>query len=235
MSARATAWAHAQRVGNSVRKLVLLAIADACNDEGFGFPSMRRISWMAECGERTAQRAIKDLESSKLLEVQRDRTRDAGGGQTSNGYQLLISAPKLQLEGGGVSLTPPSERRPAGCVTPYEQHSSSKNVFISKGKGKKQTPTTLPEDFVISERVRAWAAEKGFDQLEQHLECFVSTCKAKGYRYVDWDEAFMNAVRKDWADIRTPRKAATRGGGSQADRNRRAADEFVRSQQESGS
>lgn len=61
--------------------------------------------------------------------------------------------------------------------------------------------TPLPADFGISERVREWAAEKGHRQLERRHEHFVSTAKAKGYRYVDWDQAFMNAIRDDWARI----------------------------------
>lgn len=62
--------------------------------------------------------------------------------------------------------------------------------------------TAMPADFAISERVRAWAAEKGFGNLDQHLDAFRSKCKAKGYTYVDWDEGFMGAVRDDWAKLR---------------------------------
>ena len=61
--------------------------------------------------------------------------------------------------------------------------------------------TPLPDGFAISERVRLWAAEKGHDHLEQHLEHFIGKAAAKGYRYVDWDEAFMVAIRADWAGI----------------------------------
>lgn len=61
--------------------------------------------------------------------------------------------------------------------------------------------TTIPEGFALSDRVKAWAAEKGYSRLEQHLEAFVSKAKAKAYTYADWDEAFMEAVRKDWAGL----------------------------------
>lgn len=70
-------------------------------------------------------------------------------------------------------------------------------------KSKKSIKTGLPEEFDVSERVKAWAKEKGFTQLDKHLESFVSKCKAKGYAYVDWDEALMNAIRDDWAKLRT--------------------------------
>lgn len=59
--------------------------------------------------------------------------------------------------------------------------------------------TTLPEDFGISDRVRKWAAEKKHGQLEKRLEHFVSYAKRSGKTYADWDEAFMSAIREDWA------------------------------------
>ena len=62
-------------------------------------------------------------------------------------------------------------------------------------------PTPIPEDFGISERVQKWAEEREIYNLPQHLEHFVSRAKAKAYTYVDWDEAFMGAVRADWAKI----------------------------------
>lgn len=71
--------------------------------------------------------------------------------------------------------------------------------------------TSLPADFGISERVRAWAKDKGFERfLSAHLEKFLSSVKASGRRYADWDEALINCIRDDWGDIR--RKAAQASG-----------------------
>ena len=61
--------------------------------------------------------------------------------------------------------------------------------------------TTIPEDFTISDRVRRWASDKGHDRLDAHLESFRSKARAKGYTYSDWDEAFMEAIRKNWAQL----------------------------------
>lgn len=68
--------------------------------------------------------------------------------------------------------------------------------------GKRDRKTGLPADFVASERVKAWAAEKGYGQLPEHLEAFKRKATAKGYAYVDWDAAFMEAIREDWAKLR---------------------------------
>lgn len=59
----------------------------------------------------------------------------------------------------------------------------------------------MPDDFAISDRVRSWAAKNGFDRLEQRFEHFVGKARANGYRYVDWDEGFMGAIREDWARL----------------------------------
>jgi hypothetical protein len=78
-----------------------------------------------------------------------------------------------------------------------------------KGKGNARIATPIPEDFALSDRVLKWASQQGLaGVIELHFEAFVSTCKAKGYNYVDWDEAFMNAVRKNWAKIEAPRSGA---------------------------
>lgn len=69
---------------------------------------------------------------------------------------------------------------------------------------KRPRKTTLPMDFGVSDRVRAWAAEKGHSNLEGHLESFKGKAKAKGYEYVDWDSAFMEAIRENWAKLAGP-------------------------------
>ncbi len=60
----------------------------------------------------------------------------------------------------------------------------------------------LPEQFAVSDRVRAWAQKKGFSKLDEHLENFRLTAQAKGYAYADWDSALMKAISADWAKLR---------------------------------
>ena len=79
-------------------------------------------------------------------------------------------------------------------------------------KEPKPKPGPLPPGFCVSERVAEWARDKGHTRLPEHLEHFIGTAKAKGYKYVDWDEAFMNAIRSNWAKLET----APRAGGPAA-------------------
>lgn len=70
------------------------------------------------------------------------------------------------------------------------------------GRAARPKKSGLPPEFGVSDRVRAWANEKGFGQLDQHLDAFRRKATAKGYTYVDWDAAFMEAIREDWAKLR---------------------------------
>jgi hypothetical protein len=76
-------------------------------------------------------------------------------------------------------------------------------------KARKPQKTALPDDFGITERVRAWAAAKGYGQLDDHLEAFKRKARAKAYSYASWDEAFMEAIREDWAKLRGRTSANT--------------------------
>jgi uncharacterized protein YdaU (DUF1376 family) len=82
------------------------------------------------------------------------------------------------------------------------QEPRTKN-HISTPTPKKSLPKKkpIPENFGISESVKLWAIKNNHKNLDKHLENFISSCKANGYVYLDWDSAFMNAVRQNWAKI----------------------------------
>jgi uncharacterized protein YdaU (DUF1376 family) len=75
-------------------------------------------------------------------------------------------------------------------------------------RSKRTQALPMPPDFAVSPAVRAWAEGKGFGNLDEHLDAFKRKAKAKGYTYVDWDAAFMEAIREDWAKLRTGRNGA---------------------------
>jgi hypothetical protein len=77
---------------------------------------------------------------------------------------------------------------------------SVENPKTKKTKGKNKTP--LPEGFGIAPEVREWAAGKGYDRLDEHLEAFKDLAQARGYQYADWNAALKNAIRGDWAKLR---------------------------------
>ena len=127
---------------------------------------------------------------------------------------------------------PPEFRQPGAEVSGNTSSSASGDVVESsppdvEGKGEDGLPnsagkregkkvsrkTSIPEDFIISERVKVWAKGKGLDRLEEHLEAFKAKCAANGYAYADHDAAFMEAIRGDWAKL--GRSATPSSQGSQ--------------------
>lgn len=101
MSVRASNWAW--RVARQpTQKIVLLALADASDDDGYGWPSLKALAMKCQVSPRTIQRTIKEFEDCGLLEVSTRFT--ANGRQTSNGYVL-------RLDGETSSPLAPAKRR----------------------------------------------------------------------------------------------------------------------------
>lgn len=100
---------------------------------------------------------------------------------------------------------PPGEDRSGEDRSGEEGHSPKARTTPKRAP----TKTQMPEGFGVSERVKAWAAEKGHStaDLELHLEAFRGKATAKGYTYADWDAAFMEAIRQDWAKLRAVNQA----------------------------
>jgi len=98
---------------------------------------------------------------------------------------------------------------------PEVEPTPAKPTRQAKAKERAQAPsakTTLPADFAITPELQAWADTKGYGDLPQHLEGFKDKAQAKGYQYSDWNAAFRNAVRDDWAGLRSPATATPRNG-----------------------
>lgn len=66
---------------------------------------------------------------------------------------------------------------------------------------KRVQKTTIPKDFAISDRVISWANQNGYRDLKRHLDNFVLSAQSNGYKYIDWDSAFMKAIKDNWAKV----------------------------------
>lgn len=68
---------------------------------------------------------------------------------------------------------------------------------------RKKPETEIPENFEVSERVKAWAAENHFtdNRVSQNFAKFALWAKSKDKRYSDWDAALMAAIRDNWAEV----------------------------------
>jgi hypothetical protein len=205
--------------------LMLLAIADFADDHGRAFPAVATLAKKCRMQPRNANVILAALRASGELQV-----RAGQGPHGTNLYRVNLTTEGVQSLAGvqehaglqGIADTPakaclppckglpetPAKACRQTTIEPSENHQEPKRV-----RAKRAAPTSvlvsLPSDFVVSERVKSWAAKKGYDNLQAHLEVFVSKAKARTYKYADWDEAFMGAIRADWAGLRTgkPSKA----------------------------
>jgi len=99
------------------------------------------------------------------------------------------------------------ESRVSDASVTVDAHAGRKEG--KEGKGKvvaSKRETTISDDFTVSENVRKWADENGHDQLDAHLSNFIDSCRAKGYKYIDWDAALRNAISKNWAKVQAKPK-----------------------------
>ena len=90
-----------------------------------------------------------------------------------------------------------SKRKPTGNpeITLATSHKP-----ITKKKTKPKTP--LPDGFGVSAAVADWAKSSGFDRLDEHLAYFLDYARAHDKTYADWDAAFRNAVKGNWARLK---------------------------------
>jgi len=87
-------------------------------------------------------------------------------------------------------------------LTNNQEPITNNHIDINKPKKvKKSIKTGLPEDFCISDAIRAWATKNGYTQLEKHFDYFVDAAKSNGYSYADWDAAFRKAISGNWAKV----------------------------------
>lgn len=97
-------------------RLVLLALADSANDEGFCWPSLETIAKKCNINRRFVIRLIEQLEEKGLIERER-RTKD--GLYTSNMYRVIVhKVVNISTPPAGNNRTPPSEPPFTGVVNP---------------------------------------------------------------------------------------------------------------------
>lgn len=195
----ALVWEQSQHAGSNL--LMLLAIADFADDDGRAYPAVASLAAKCRMKQRNANVILATLRQSGELAI-----RIGEGPRGTNLYHVLplhSSAPLHPVAPLQRKVAPPAKE----CSKPLQRSADEPSVnhqgTTKRTPGARKTP--IAESFQVSERVKAWATEKGFDRLSEHLEAFKAKCAAKGYAYVDHDAAFMEAIRQDWAKLRAAR------------------------------
>ncbi|RAW92448.1 MULTISPECIES: helix-turn-helix domain-containing protein [unclassified Photorhabdus] len=104
MSMNLMAHAMSVKVGNPLRKLILLKLADNANDQGECWPSVPYIAEQCEMSERSVQNHIKQLVNDGLLWIEERKSEN--GLNKSNVYHLTLGH---GVRNSGVNAAPYGE------------------------------------------------------------------------------------------------------------------------------
>ena len=89
MSIKAMNWVWKLEDLSPSETLILLALADQANDQGYCYPSQSTLAQKGRCSVRTIKRAVKNFEQWGLLRIE---ARSNPTGRLSNIYYLNVGA-----------------------------------------------------------------------------------------------------------------------------------------------
>lgn len=191
------------------QKLVLLALADNCNDMGECYPSILTICEKSGLSERGVQGAISEMEKMGLVNRFMRKGRSTLYTITPAGYappQEVHPAPRAPAPAPDAPPPPqevhptPAPRAPITVNEPSIEPSLNRHVVAG---AKKSKGTRIPDDWVLSKKLGEWAhAEKphwSIDKIRSEAEAFkdywLSVAGARGIKQ-DWDATWRNWVRR---------------------------------------
>ncbi|MFJ2713019.1 helix-turn-helix domain-containing protein [Pseudomonas sp. NPDC087346] len=197
------------KVGNPLRKLVLIKLADNANDQGECWPSYQHIADQCEIDRSTVRRHIKNLNEQGLLRIE---NREGPKGNSSNLYYLTLwgvgteSTPVGPESTGGVGTEstrtshlsePVNEPKPMGTTGSMEGFEQFWKLYPKKKSRK--------------DAAKAWAKLKPNEELRQILitalgsHCVSEDWAKDGGRYIPNAATWLNGER--WHDELAPATA----------------------------
>lgn len=184
MSMNLMAKAMSIKVGNPLRKLVLIKLADNANDEGECWPSYQHIADQCEVSRSTVKSHIRALEDMGLLK--REFRRKGELNQSNVFYLTLDNAQQIPPESGGAG----ADRGGAGD-DPRTYHSFEP---VKEPLERKKKPSSMPEGFSPSASHQKMAEEFGIS-LQDEFDKFTDHHLSKGSKFIDWSRALNTWLR----------------------------------------
>ncbi|EAC0572544.1 helix-turn-helix domain-containing protein [Salmonella enterica subsp. enterica serovar Mbandaka] len=177
MSMNLMAKAMSIKVGNPLRKLVLIKLADNANDEGECWPSYQHIADQCEVSRSTVKSHIRALEDMGLLK--REFRRKGELNQSNVFYLTLDNAQQIPPESGGAGAAPRTYHSFEPVKEPLER---------------KKKPSSMPEGFSPSASHQKMAEEFGIS-LQDEFDKFTDHHLSKGSKFIDWNRALNTWLR----------------------------------------
>ncbi|EIG6897066.1 helix-turn-helix domain-containing protein [Salmonella enterica] len=206
MSMNLMAKAMSIKVGNPLRKLVLIKLADNANDEGECWPSYQHIADQCEVSRSTVKSHIRALEDMGLLK--REFRRKGELNQSNVFYLTLDNAQQIPPESGGAGADrggagadrggAGADRGGAGAdlgggagADPRTYHSFEP---VKEPLERKKKPSSMPEGFSPSASHQKMAEEFGIS-LQDEFDRFTDHHLSKGSKFIDWSRALNTWLR----------------------------------------
>ncbi|ECB6451985.1 helix-turn-helix domain-containing protein [Salmonella enterica subsp. enterica serovar Newport] len=185
MSMNLMAKAMSIKVGNPLRKLVLIKLADNANDEGECWPSYQHIADQCEVSRSTVKSHIRALEDMGLLK--REFRRKGELNQSNVFYLTLDNAQQIPPESGGAG----ADLGGGAGAAPRTYHSFEP---VKEPLERKKKPSSMPEGFSPSASHQKMAEEFGIS-LQDEFDKFTDHHLSKGSKFIDWSRALNTWLR----------------------------------------
>ncbi|KAB1419431.1 helix-turn-helix domain-containing protein [Salmonella enterica subsp. enterica serovar Schwarzengrund] len=173
MSMNLMAKAMSIKVGNPLRKLVLIKLADNANDNGECWPSYQHIADHCECSKSAVKEHISALIKLGLMTKENRVGVNNGKGNTSNVYRLHLTSTPV----------PPAGTRTSHSFEPVKEPLDNKKKLSS-----------MPEGFSPSASHQKMAEEYGIS-LQEEFDKFTDHHISKGSKFIDWNRALNTWLR----------------------------------------
>ncbi|EAS6141598.1 helix-turn-helix domain-containing protein [Salmonella enterica] len=195
MSMNLMAKAMSIKVGNPLRKLVLIKLADNANDNGECWPSYQHIADHCECSKSAVKEHISALIKLGLMTKENRVGVNNGKGNTSNVYRLHLTSTPVPPES-----TPPVPPKSTGGspkstpVPPAGTRTSHSFEPVKEPLDNKKKLSSMPEGFSPSASHQKMAEEYGIS-LQEEFDKFTDHHISKGSKFIDWNRALNTWLR----------------------------------------
>lgn len=203
------------KVGNPLRKLVLVKLADNASDQGECWPSYQHIADQCEIDRSTVRKHIKHLADQGLLRIE---NREGPKGNSSNLYFLTLGG----VGQNSIPVGPESTGvgpQPTGGVGPESTRTSHSSEPVKEPKTLCTSEVELAQAFeafwkLYPNKKSKKDARKAWDKLKPNAELRLTLMNALGNHRVsrDWTKddgqyvpmasTWLNGER--WTDVLKP-------------------------------
>ncbi|MDH0024973.1 helix-turn-helix domain-containing protein [Pseudomonas monteilii] len=208
------------RVGNPLRKLVLIKLADNASDQGECWPSYQHIADQCEIARSTVKAHIRELEKAGLV---RREFRRIGELNQSNLFHLNLSGGAVAAPvGGAAEILGGAGENPGGgaAAAPRTSHLSEpvkepKPTCTSVADGFEQFWKLYPKKKSRKDALKAWNKINPDPELQVvMITALAQHCVSRDWtkdagQYIPMASTWLNGER--WHDVLQPAGAAAQG------------------------